>query len=252
MTKFFLAGCLVLIGALCWADPAKKDLKELQRVQESNAKILAETTLEVKQIREELQSLKGLLEETRYFFQQESEKSGKLLRDFDYRLTGIEERLSLHRQQLEELLSKKPAGAKGAKANEEADYRVALTRVNVGEYREAIRAFDDFLKKYPQSSLADNAQYWKGEALYALRDFKVAIVEFQKVVDSYPQSDKVPGAILKQGFCLFEQQSYEDAKIFLNRVIEKYIKTSEAAEARERIQRIDKLLAQGAPADLAP
>ena len=244
-----LSPLFVLIGLSAWAG-SPQDLQELKRIQGDQGQILADTKQELGQLRREVQELKGLIEETRYFFQQESGKNAKLLKDFDFRLTGIEERLSLHQQQLEEIL-KKPAGKGGAgEASEEAEYKVALAEINLNNYKKAITLFDEFLKKYPKSSLADNAQYWKGEAFYALKDFSSALVEFNKVVQSYSKSDKVGGALLKQGFCLFEQGAYDDAKIFLNEVIQKYPRSDEASDAGQRLKKIEAL--QGAPKAPSP
>lgn len=240
----------VLISISAWAGPSNQDFQELKRIQEDQGRILADTKQELGQLRREVQELKGLIDETRYFFQRESEKNGKLLKDFDFRLTGIEERLSLHQQQLEEIL-KKPSGKGGAsESSEEAEYKMALAEINLNNYKRAITLFEEFLKKYPKSSLADNAQYWKGEAFYALKDFSGALVEFNKVVQSYPKSDKVGAALLKQGFCLFERGAYADAKIFLSEVIQKYPRSDEASEAQERLKKIETLLA--APPQVPP
>lgn len=89
--------------------------------------------------------------------------------------------------------------------------------------------------------MADNAQYWKGETLYALKDYSNAILEFQKVVKKYPKGEKAPGAILKQGYSFYEMKNYPDAKAFLQLVVSNYPGSEESGYARERIQKIDQL-----------
>lgn len=247
--KYFLALILTVSFQTLWADSSKEELQELKRVQEANAKILADTGLAVNELRREVQALRGFIDETKYFFQQESEKNQKLSRDFDFRITGLEERISLHQKQLEEFLAQ---GTKKGAAPEEADYRKALSEINLGNYGSALKLFEAFMKKYPKSSLADNAQYWRAEALYASRDFPAALLEFQKVVKKFPESEKAPGAILKQGFCLYEQKSYEDARLFLGQLIQNYPTSDEAAEAKERLKKIDALLAQGTTQKTTP
>ena len=244
---------LLLLPCSVHGKAVDRDFQELKRIQESNAKVLADTNLAVDQLRQEVQQLRGLVEEARYFFQQESDKNGRLLRDFDFRLTGIEERLGLHQHQLEELF-RKPSGKKGAKETEEGEYKRALAEINLGNFQAAAKQFEDFLKKYPQSTLSDNAQYWRAEALYAVKDFTGALVEFQKVVKNFPQSDKVPGALLKQGYCLYERQALDDSRIFLEKVVKDFPKSDEAAEARERLKKIEalKLAPVVAPAVPAP
>jgi tol-pal system protein YbgF len=213
------------------------------QVQDSGNKILAETVQTVNSIQVDLQAMKGALEENRHFFQEQSDNNEKILKDFDLRLTGMEERLSLFESQLQDLMSHGGKGGTAASGDEAELYRKALSEVNAQNFKAAVPIFDQFLKKYPKSSMADNAQYWKGEALYGLKQFPEAVLEFQKVVKRYPKSDKVPAAVLKQGYCFFETKSYLDAKAFLQKVVTDFPKSEEATKAREKIQQIDGILA---------
>lgn len=235
----FLAGLLVLFTTAegrrrdVWSD---QDVAEFKRVQETNSRILAESVQNIQSLRQELQLLKGTVEEIRHFFGEETKKNEKLLRDFDYRLTGIEERISLYGEQLQDFLSK------GAGSPEDSLYRRALAEINLQNFKQAIDLFDQFLKSYPRSSLADNAQYWKGEALYASKQFPQAILEFQQVLKKYPKSEKVSAAVLKQGYAFFETGNYLDAKAFLQKVVTDFPGTDEAAQAKERVEKINAIL----------
>ena len=75
-------------------------------------------------------------------------------------------------------------------------YESALGLFKVGNYQGAITGFQEFLKSYPSSNLASSAQYWIGNAYFALHDFKAAIAAQQKLVSQYPGSQKVPDAML--------------------------------------------------------
>ena len=233
-----------------WARDARSDaeMTDMKRIQEENSRAIAEINQNFNTLRQEFQELKGAIEETRHFFEEESQKNGKLLRDYDYRITGLEERMSVYGGQLDDFLKseKIPASGKGAPvgagtaSGDEGDlYRRALAEINTQNFKGAEGLLDQFLKKFPKSSLADNAQYWKGEALYASRDYAGAILEFQKVVKKYPRSEKAPGAVLKQGYSFYEMKNYPDAKIFLQKVITDYPTSSEAGDAKERILKVD-------------
>ena len=225
----------------------EQDLADLKRVEDTNSKILAETVQNATAMRQEIQSMKGSIEEVQHFFQEGSEKNEKFLRDFDMRVTGMEERLSLYESQLKEFLSKgQPiATRKGQKENDEdVLYRRALTEINLQNYKAAGQLFDQFMLKFSKSSMGPNAQYWKGETFYALRDYRNAILEFQKVVKKFPKSEKAPGAVLKQGYSFYEMKDYPVAKTFLKLVVSQYPKSEESGQARERIQKIDQLLAK--------
>lgn len=235
-----------------------QEVADLRRVQESSNRILADTAHNVTAVKQEIQLLKGSIEEVRHFFQEASGQNEKLLRDFDMRLTGMEEKLSLYESQLRDFLA---TGGKGSKvtgpalSGEEGTlYKKALGEINIQNYKGAIILFDQFLKKYPTSSMADNAQYWKGEALYALKRFPEAVLEFQKILKRFPKSEKVPGSILKQGYCFYEAKEYLDAKAFLQKVATEFPRSEEAVKAKEKIRQIDAILARpaGKPAEVTP
>lgn len=108
-----------------------------------------------------------------------------------------------------------------------------LTRGNHGL---ALMGFQELLSKFPDSELADNAQYWIGESYYAQKDYRQALEEFAKTPASYPQGDKVPAALLKMGFC---QQQIGDANAARNtfeKLLDDYPDSEEARLARARLE----------------
>jgi tol-pal system protein YbgF len=107
-------------------------------------------------------------------------------------------------------------------------------------YPEAIKAFQAFLTKYPNSQLAGNAQYWLAEAYYVSQKNAEALQEFSKVIQHYPTSRKVAGAMLKSGYLHHSAGRIEEAKNFLNKIISDFPKSSEAALAKQRLSRIQK------------
>jgi tol-pal system protein YbgF len=119
------------------------------------------------------------------------------------------------------------------------DYEIASRALEKKDYRAAIARFKDFLKKYPKSRLANNAQYWIGECHYALREFDKAIVEFDAVRRKYPQGEKVPAALLKQGFAFAELGEKVNARLILQELVEKYPQSQEAARAKTRLKALE-------------
>ncbi len=97
-------------------------------------------------------------------------------------------------------------------SDDKAAYQSAFALLKDSQYDRAIAAFQKFLASYPDSPLADNAQYWLGEAYYVNRSFPEAQAAFQRVVDKYPQSRKRPDALLKIGYCQYELKQSDLAK----------------------------------------
>jgi tol-pal system protein YbgF len=89
--------------------------------------------------------------------------------------------------------------------------------------------------------LADNAQYWLGEAYYVNKSYPEAELAFQHVVDKYPQSRKLPDALLKIGFCRYELKEWDSARLVLSRVVTQYGDSQDAQLAK---QRLDKMTAE--------
>lgn len=123
---------------------------------------------------------------------------------------------------------------------EKTEYRRAFNLLKEGRYDQSISSFHAFLKQYPGSTYADNAQYWLGEANYVSRKYKDAVTEFNKVMASYPDSPKVPDAMLKLGFTHYELKEWELARKVLQEVAQKYPKSSAARLASTRLQRMQK------------
>lgn len=136
------------------------------------------------------------------------------------------------------------ATASGSTSGDVADkvsYQAAFDLLKAGQYDRAVAAFQSFLVTYPNSALADNAQYWMGEAYYVNKSFPEALAAFQRVVEKYPQSRKLPDAVLKIGFCYYELKQYSLARDALSQVTAKYPDAPAAALAK---QRLDKMSAE--------
>lgn len=71
-----------------------------------------------------------------------------------------------------------------------------------GNYAAAGEAFSDFLSRYPDDSLADNARYWLGESYYARGDYTRAAQTFFEAYDKNKSGPKAPDTLLKLGMAL--------------------------------------------------
>jgi len=117
-------------------------------------------------------------------------------------------------------------------------FQAAFELLKQGRYDEAAGNFERFLAAYPNSNLADNAQYWFAETFYVSRKFDKARSAFQVVVDDFPASRKLPDALLKIGFCNFELEQWQDARVALTRVANDYPDSTAARLANQRLQRM--------------
>ena len=130
------------------------------------------------------------------------------------------------------------AGDGAASSTEQAVYSQSFDALKAGSYSIAITGFRDFLKNYPQSPLAENAQYWLGEAYYVNHDYDSAAEAFRTVLKKWPDAHKAPDALLKLGYTQYEQKQYGAARATLTTVTQKYPGTDAAKLAADKLRRI--------------
>jgi len=110
-------------------------------------------------------------------------------------------------------------------------YTAALDQYQKREYGQAVLDFLDFIAKYPKHPLANNAQYWIGEAYYVQRDYRQATLEFRRVLDSDPRGTKVPDALLKEGLCSLNLHQPGRAYELWRRILREYPDSEAARKA---------------------
>jgi len=123
----------------------------------------------------------------------------------------------------------------GDAGGDQAAYSRAFDALKGKDYDSAIGRFKDFLRQYPQSTLAGNAQYWLGEAYYVTRDLDDAAASFRAVGEQYPKSSKVPDALVALGMTQIDQQHLSDGRLTLSQVVQRYPGTDAAKLATSRL-----------------
>ena len=68
-----------------------------------------------------------------------------------------------------------------------------------GQWSSAISGFEAFLRAFPRSEQADDAQFIIGETYFAQNQWPEAIGAYNQVIQSYPGTNSVPVAFYKRG-----------------------------------------------------
>ena len=116
-------------------------------------------------------------------------------------------------------------------------YDRALGYYRDDRYEEAMADFNDFLRLYPKSELADNAHFWIGESYRAQGKYEEAILAYQRVINGYPKGNKVPVAMLHQGIAFEKIDDKTTAELVFRKLVKGFPKTKEAEIAQKRLQR---------------
>lgn len=123
-------------------------------------------------------------------------------------------------------------------AIENRAYETAYGLSKAGTYLKAISAFQEFLRKYPESVHIPNVHYQMGSAYFALKDYKGALESYQLLIRKYSYSPSVPDAM----FGVADSQQALDEKAEANKtlkqIIAKYPGSEMADKARKRLKTI--------------
>jgi tol-pal system protein YbgF len=223
----WLAGCAstpeedpVLQGKLSDLDARTANIERV--VQNQSLLSLAQRA---DQLQNEVSVLRGRIEVLENANDQLRKQQKDLYADLDKRITAVA---------AGQTPGPAAAGQPGPGADQTA-YNQAFDVLKGGKYADAIVGFRQFLQTYPQSSLADNAQYWLGESYYVTRDFQNAAASFQTVLDRWPDSRKGPDALLKLGYTQAELGHTAQARSTLASVSTRYPGSDAANLAAARL-----------------
>ena len=117
-------------------------------------------------------------------------------------------------------------------------YNNALRDFTAARYPLAGQEFMDYLKFYPATDKAGNAQFYLGDIAYKQGNFEQAVREYDKVLEQYPGNNKAPAAQLKKGYALAELGQKEAAVKELQNLVARYPRSPEATQARERLRKL--------------
>jgi tol-pal system protein YbgF len=118
---------------------------------------------------------------------------------------------------------------------EQRAYDAALDQFKSGNYSATLQSFVNFVKTYPKSPLAPSAQYWVGNAYYALKDYRAAIASQRQLLTMYPDSQKVPDAMLNISSSQIELADTAGAKRTLDDLVQRYPASEAAERAKKRL-----------------
>jgi outer membrane protein assembly factor BamD (BamD/ComL family) len=151
-----------------------------------------------------------------------------------------------------------------SKYGELAQYKLGLAHLALGEYEQAVSAFEQLIDRYPTSTLVDDARFQLAQASlkgtfrpgYDQHPTDKAIEELETFVEGYPASDLSPEAlerlqILRERRAQHEfevaqfyerRKQFSSALVYYQGVVSRYPETSWASKATNRIQALESVV----------
>ncbi|NOY65560.1 MAG: tol-pal system protein YbgF [Nitrospirae bacterium] len=213
---------------------------------------------QISEINDELQQLQNRLEESTYrinkTLKESTEERAQLRAEIDSlkeELASIKEKIALigttaQQKTVPQTQQPAPQAQPATETKEKKEltpfdvYQAALKKLEQGKIKEARADFQDFIKKYKDSDLVDNAQFWIAESYYKEGSYEDAILEYDALINKYPKSNKVPGAMLKQAYSFLKLNDTNTARVILNRLIQRFPNSKEAELAKKKLESISK------------
>ena len=109
-----------------------------------------------------------------------------------------------------------------------------------GNYTLAVQGFDSYLRYFPKSPQAHEAQLYIGEALSQDKKLMEAVAAYTRVITNYPGSPSVPQAYFKRGVALSILGETARARESFEAVIKEFPDSQAASLARQRLESTSK------------
>jgi tol-pal system protein YbgF len=235
--KILLTALILWVGGV-YAAPSQEEMNKrvtrLERLVESQT--FADMLTRIESLQQEVQQLRGQLEEQNHALEGMQRTQRELYLDTDRRLSRLEQAAGRGTSGM--TAPDKDPTETGAADDEQKAYQKAFDLLRELRYQQAAAAFNAYLERFPKGRNAPLAHYWLGEASYAQREFKVAIAHYQQLIDSYPKSTKVAEAMFKIGDSHRELGDKKSATKVLTELTTKYPNTTEAGQARTLLKQM--------------
>ena len=119
-------------------------------------------------------------------------------------------------------------------------YDTAWADYTNGQWELAIQGFEAYIKTFPGSELADDAQFYIGQTFYAYGAFEESVDAFEQVLLAYPDGDVVPDASYKRGLALDRLGETERAQQAFELVVQNHPESTMAALAQQALDRLNR------------
>ncbi|MBI4353930.1 MAG: outer membrane protein assembly factor BamD, partial [Candidatus Omnitrophica bacterium] len=145
-----------------------------------------------------------------------------------------------------------------------AQYKLGIANLALGEYEQAVSAFEQLIDRYPNSPLVDDARFQIAQASlkgtfkpgYDQHPTDQAIEQLEAFVEEHPESDLTPEAVERRKALLEQRAAHEfqvaefyerqgqidSAVIYYDAIVDRYAQTPWASKAAGRLEALKPLL----------
>jgi tol-pal system protein YbgF len=216
------------------------DNKQLEGAAEQQIKAMLDLQGQIEVLNSEIRKLHGQNEELTHGLQDAEKRAKDFYVDLDTRLRHFESAEEAAKEAVKEAAKEVvtvspniPPADPSDPAPQNRAFESAYNLFKVGSHENAAKAFQEFLKKYPDSGHVPNAKYWLGNAQFALRDYKAALDTYQDLLSTSPNIAKAAEVMFSVAGCQQELKQNPAAKKTLKQLVAKYPNSEAATKANQ-------------------
>ncbi|MCZ6711128.1 MAG: tol-pal system protein YbgF [Gammaproteobacteria bacterium] len=192
---------------------------------------LSELFYQLQILRQEVQEVRGMLEE-------QSHRLNRIARDQQAQYIDLDSRVAALRNNTSApTISTPGAQVPTSPASSDGDserkmYTDAFNLMKNREFDQSANAFNTLIVDYPNGQFTPNAFYWLGELYLAKTEFEKARQSFTQVANLYPDHQKVPDALYKLGVVYHRLGDTQRSLEYLDKVNAEHPSSSAASLAQ--------------------
>jgi tol-pal system protein YbgF len=132
------------------------------------------------------------------------------------------------------------APAVGPGVSPQRMYDTAWSDYTAGQWELCIGGFEQYLRTFPRSELAADAQFYIGECYFLSGKFTEAVDAYNRTITGYARSPQVAAALYKRGLAFERLQQYDRARESYQLVVKDHADSDAARLAKQNLDRLSR------------
>jgi len=133
-----------------------------------------------------------------------------------------------------------PAGAAALGTSPQRAWDTAFSDYTAGQYDLAVLGFSAYIRDFPKSDMADNAQVLIGKSLMLDNKYDKAVEAFDSAIRSYPTGDAIPEAYYQKGLSLQHLGQIDAARDAFAFVVRTWPNSTAGTLAQQKLDQLKK------------
>lgn len=226
---FMVSAVFLSTSLLAQAPVVDRVVRDQTNTASTDQSAVRNNYLEIQALREEVSSLRGLIEELNYQLRKMQQRQDEDYQDLDQRIVagGGVSGTSIAPADAPSTVS-----ASTASSDESVDalYREGFNALRNSDRDGAVRVFEELIESYPGSVREPDALYWLGETHWLNLEIEKSRQSFTRLLDTYPDYRKSADAQYRLGLIYDQLGDKGKAMEYMRALAESESSQAEAAK----------------------